>query len=910
MKQPSAAKPFPYYVGIYSLEELVNKDSKVCVINILGGESRKVTPVSHEYSGGNIVAGVQYGRKGVLETKIGEIPVFRSIRDVMREGIKFDTGVVYLPPTAVRQAVSELIQYNQELKTIILVTEKISAKDSMMIRYMTQEAHVDVIGANCLGVANVWDTVRVGGALGGDKPAETLQKGSIAIHSNSGNFTSTISEYLRTAGFGISSAVSSGKDVYIHFALPEFLFAAQNDPRTKAIALYVEPGGYYEKIALDMIRDRKFSFTKPIVVCVTGRWKKDLTRSCGHAGALAGGGDDAIAKEGWFDQYFGVPCFNPDKPEVSKLGVRIASIQDFPKAMKAVFEKIDEQPDFAASGDLSLKLWMSDNFFKLPPELDLPVVEALHPYNEQIKETNKHIGATYLKQNMRNKSGASRMDPKTQVTEIHGKSILELSKLTIEEMIYFTIAKIMPEKSQLNAINMLLNLLLKVDAEKMLTKEYAKFHGASPNAYLAAPLLTIGNNDYIKKTKNYSSHIISIIREYGIDEKTTKYPEEVIKLIETEFLTSEKTADEPLGKFLLEEVKNTQTKNESVNFTKFIIEHSEKKKMQIKDKFEFILAAVSLSLFWKPMLEKRISRDTCEDALAYLYVIANLVAFSVMDKDKNQFWGKLTDLKTTENMTESFTKNIFKILFNREAKESELTELKYLIGLTLSNGPGTISAKGAKESVSAKNYIPTAYAGFMLNTGFAHGGNGFEAVEFLLGKFDKKSLKNPGNAKHNVDLEKIANTTAKEYREYVKEMKEKGVLNYKKIPCVNHPVFKGAPVNYDPRERFVSKELEDNGIYNIFMDFYHKLVVELFNEGATKNVFCVNVDAIISVIALKLLWDDYTGNKISDLDMQELVFILFLLGRAIGVSAEIIDHRSRGTDMDCRTPQSELSFVL
>lgn len=909
MKQTSS-KPFPYYVGIYSLEELVNKNSKVCVINILGSESRKVTPVSHEYSGGNIVAGVQYGRKGVLETKLGDIPVFRSIRDVMRAGIEFDTGVVYLPPTAVSQAVSELIQFNDKLKTIILVTEKISSKDSMMIRYMAQEAGIDVIGANCLGVANVWDTVRIGGALGGDKPGETLKKGSVAIHSNSGNFTTTISEYLRTAGFGISSAVSSGKDVYIHFALPEFLFAAQNDPRTKAIALYVEPGGYYEKIALDMIRDRKFSFNKPIVVCVTGRWKKDLTRSCGHAGALAGGSDDALGKEQWFDDYFGVPCFDPEKPVVSKLGVRIASIQDFPKAMKAIYEKIGEETDFASSGDLSLKLWMSDNFFKLPKELDLPVVQALSPYDVQIKEINKHIGATYLRQNMRNKSGASRMDPKTQVTELHGKTVLELSKLSIEEMIYFSIAKILPEKSQIPAINMLLNLLLKVDPEKIAAKDYAKAHGASPNAYLAAPILTIGNNEYIQKTKKYSSSIITLIREHGIDENTKEYPAEVVKIIEKEFLTTGKGSDDPLGTFLYEEIRNTKIKNESVRLVQFIIAHSEQKKMPIKDKFEFILAAISLGLFWKPMLEKRISRNTCEDALAYFYVVANLVAFSVLDKDKNKFWQELTEIKPGSNMDESFTRNTFRILFNREPKESELTELKYLIGLTLSNGPGTISAKGAKESVSAKNYIPTAFAGFMLNTGFAHGGNGFEAVDFLLNKFENTNLKDPGTQEKSIDLTKIANDTAKEYREYVKSSKEAGNLSYTKIPCVNHPVFKGNEVNYDPREQFVSGELNDKGIYNIFLDFYHILVKELFNEGATKNVFCVNVDAVISVIALKLLWEDYKNNKITALDMQELVFILFLIGRAIGVSAEIIDHRSRGTDMDCRTPQSELSFVL
>ena len=56
-------RPFPWFVGIHSLEELVTRESRVCVINILGNESRKVTPVSHEYSNGNVVAGVQYGRR-------------------------------------------------------------------------------------------------------------------------------------------------------------------------------------------------------------------------------------------------------------------------------------------------------------------------------------------------------------------------------------------------------------------------------------------------------------------------------------------------------------------------------------------------------------------------------------------------------------------------------------------------------------------------------------------------------------------------------------------------------------------------------------------------------------------------------------------------------------------------------
>ena len=38
-----------YYVGVNSLADLATKDDKVCVLNILGGESRTVTPTSHVF---------------------------------------------------------------------------------------------------------------------------------------------------------------------------------------------------------------------------------------------------------------------------------------------------------------------------------------------------------------------------------------------------------------------------------------------------------------------------------------------------------------------------------------------------------------------------------------------------------------------------------------------------------------------------------------------------------------------------------------------------------------------------------------------------------------------------------------------------------------------------------------------
>jgi succinyl-CoA synthetase alpha subunit len=902
-------RPFPWFVGIHSLEELATRQSRVCVINILGSESRKVTPISHEYSGGNVVAGVQYGRRGVLETKLGDIPVYRSVQEVLDHGHAFDVGVIYLPPLGVAQAVSELVRTNELLKRIIIVTEKVPARDSAAVRALCQEAGVDVIGANSLGVANAWDHVRLGGSLGGDSPAEALRKGSIAIHSNSGNFTTTMAEYLRTAGFGVSTAVSSGKDVYVHFALPEFLWAAQNDPRTKAVVVYAEPGGYYERIALDFVQERRFGFTKPLVCCVTGRWKKEVTRTCGHAGALAGNGEDAESKEAWFDQYFGVPPFDPKTRVVSKRGVRVTSIQYIPDAMRAVFQKIDESPDFEASGDLSLKPWLSDNVISLPPTLAVPVVPALSPYDEQIRTYTKEVGAHYLRQNMADKSGASRIRRKTQVAELHGETVLDLSQRLMEENLYFALAKVWPDPGDRASMNLLLNLLLALDERSLAPVELGRANRCLPNAYLASALALMGDDALLSGAREKARFLIDLVREFGIDEQTTAYPPELDTFVREELLTPEASVISETTGLLLEEVKRSTKRSAAVQVAQHVIALAERENLSIRGVHEFLLATVAAGTLWKPMLEKRISRRVVEDAIAYFCCVARLVSASVIDRDGNAQWKELVG-GSPSGLTSSFTENAFRILFGRNPEPQERMEFRTLVGLTVTNGPGTLSAKGAKESVSARNDISMAYVGFLSNTGRAHGGNGVEAVEFLLDVFEDVPLEDPGRPDHGIDLKELARATAKSYGAEKRARKDGAGDAAKPIPCVNHPVFRGQDVNIDPREQFVQRMLEKQGIYNVFLDFYHHLVHELFAEGVTRNVFCVNVDAVIAVITLKLVWKDLKQKRLTRGQVQEIGFLLFLFGRAIGTAAEVADHRDRGTDMDCRTPEDRLRFVL
>jgi len=79
----------------------------VAVLNSLGGESKTVTRVSHAFSGGNVVFGTSPGRQGqVLETPSGDIPVYNNVREGLAAGHRFNVGVVYLPPSGVRDGVA------------------------------------------------------------------------------------------------------------------------------------------------------------------------------------------------------------------------------------------------------------------------------------------------------------------------------------------------------------------------------------------------------------------------------------------------------------------------------------------------------------------------------------------------------------------------------------------------------------------------------------------------------------------------------------------------------------------------------------------------------------------------------------------------------------------------------------
>ena len=894
----------PYFLGIGSLAEMATRENRVCVANILGGESRQVTPTSHAFSGGNVAFGTAPGRAGErLKTPAGDIPVYNNVREGLDAGHAFDTGVVYVPPAGVRDGVAEMVRVNPGLRKIVIVTEKIAVHDAREIRAMAQANGIDVIGGNCLGVADSWSRVRIGGALGGDHPEESLRKGTIAVFSNSGGFTTTIAQYLATSGWGTTTLVSSGKDVYIHYAARDFAIAFNDDDRSHAAVLYVEPGGYYE---------HGVAFAKPVVACVVGRWKSKLTRAVGHAGAMAGSGDSAEDKERWFMEAFGVAgLFTPEEPTVSRKGAVVTNIADIPAALSAVMALNGQEPDFAPRGDLSLKPWMAnDRGVRLPARLALPVVSAPEPYATQIEAQSRQIGAVIARQPMRDRSGATAMDPGTQVTSVHGHSVLDLALEPIEA----NFALPLVHESAGENDRAMLDVAVAAEADLagdpvLFAADAARDAGNAPNSVMAAAVSIVGPKRVARALACTKSLIRAFAhsglqdgRDEGFDTRAIAMDADTRAM----FFATDEDAGDPRPDAMLAAVRFRGGKSVFLNYLRGLEGRLSR---------DAILAAISLTIAWGPLMRKRISRLTAETLPWYLRLFGVMVGVTIPGVHHRN--DALCGIRREERFNRWTMADLcYLAITGRKPNAEEALPLQMLIGLLISNGPGAISAQGAKGAVSADGpqtpervQINKAMAGFLTHTGFSHGGNGYEGMAFLLERFRDTGLTDPADPGHGLDLKVMAREFATRFKRERTKARELGG-DIPALPGVHHPVFRGRSVNHDPREQFIAQHLRSRGRYNAFHEFYRELVGALHDAGASPYVFCVNVDAVIAALLLALMWNDYRAGSLAENDLERAAFTVFLYGRMIGAAAEIDDHLNRGRNMDTRTPASQCRFVV
>ena len=184
----------------------VNKDSRVIVQGITGGEGTKHTALMLK-AGTQIVGGVNARKAGTTVTHGDlELPVFGTVVEAI-EKTGADVSIVFVPPAHAKDAVVEAIEAGIPL--VVVITEGIPVQDSAEFWALAKSkgSATKIIGPNCPGV------ITPGEALVGITPANITGKGPIGLVSKSGTLTYQMMYELRDLGF--STAIGIGGDPVI-----------------------------------------------------------------------------------------------------------------------------------------------------------------------------------------------------------------------------------------------------------------------------------------------------------------------------------------------------------------------------------------------------------------------------------------------------------------------------------------------------------------------------------------------------------------------------------------------------------------------------------------------------------------------------------------------------------------------
>ena len=259
----------------------LNKDSKVIVQGITGGEGSKHT-ARMLAAGTQVVGGVNARKAGTTVSHTAadgstvELPVFGTVAEAM-SATGADVSIAFVPPAFAKDAAIEAI--DAEIPLLVIITEGIPVLDSaeLWAHAKAKGGTTRIIGPNCPGI------ITPGEALVGITPATITGKGPIGLVSKSGTLTYQMMYELRDLGF--STAIGIGGDPIIGTTHIDALAAFEADTETKAIVMIGEIGGDAEERAADFIAA---NVTKPVVGYVAG-FTAPEGKTMGHAGAIVSG---------------------------------------------------------------------------------------------------------------------------------------------------------------------------------------------------------------------------------------------------------------------------------------------------------------------------------------------------------------------------------------------------------------------------------------------------------------------------------------------------------------------------------------------------------------------------------------------------------------------------------------------
>ncbi len=260
---------------------LADQNTRVMIQGITGREAATFTRDMVDY-GTRVVAGVTPGKHG---QQVHGIPVYDTVRQALKEH-PAEASVISVPPALVKGAVLEALDNGIHL--VVVVSERVPRKDTIECLEVAREKNARIIGPNTLGFISphIFKLGMAGGPLEDVKKA--YMPGPVGIASRSGGMTTEIANLLTTHGIGQSTCVGVGGDPVVGSNFLDLIPLFDQDPQTKAVVLFCEPGGIIEEKLAERVMAENIAL--PIVAFISGRFADDMPGvRFGHAATIVEG---------------------------------------------------------------------------------------------------------------------------------------------------------------------------------------------------------------------------------------------------------------------------------------------------------------------------------------------------------------------------------------------------------------------------------------------------------------------------------------------------------------------------------------------------------------------------------------------------------------------------------------------
>jgi succinyl-CoA synthetase alpha subunit len=249
---------------------IIGEGTRAIVQGITGTQGSFHAKLMLEY-GTRIVAGTSLGKGG---TTVHGVPVYDTVAEAL-ENYEVNTSIIFVPAPYAADAALEALE--NEIKTVVVITEHVPVKDSIELLAYAKQAGATVIGPNTPGI------ISPGQCKLGIMPSHVFAFGAVGLASRSGTLTYEIAAGLTREGIGQSTCLGLGGDPITGLNFIDALEMFRDDAQTKAVALIGEIGGNIEELAAAYIA--KENYPKPVVAYIAGRSAPPEKRM-GHAGAI------------------------------------------------------------------------------------------------------------------------------------------------------------------------------------------------------------------------------------------------------------------------------------------------------------------------------------------------------------------------------------------------------------------------------------------------------------------------------------------------------------------------------------------------------------------------------------------------------------------------------------------------